>query len=413
VSVTILADGRPQVLECEGFELVGYCDLEARPGFKLALQEQGGRWFLYTGHLWESAWSVVDVTDPAQPSVVHTMQGPAHTWTIQAQAADGLLLTALEKPVPGWGVPEGLPFEEGVWLWDVATDPAKPRRVGEWHTGSTGTHRNFYAGGPLAYLTAAAPGVVGMLLVVLDVSDPANPREVSRWGLPEQFSSPPDGGAPLAYLHGPAYVVDDVAYVSYGRGGLVVLDVSDPADPRLISTLEFGDLGSFLGLHSAVPIPDRGLLIANSEAIEERGRDQLNYAFVIDVADPARPRVLSSLPVPRPRPGLPYTTYFDKGGRFGPHNQHHHQGNPAHLALRDHVLLTYFNAGLRLFDVSDARSPVEAGHFVPADPTERRGPLPTDLVTQFEDVVVDARGFIYCSDKNHGLFVLRYLPGLR
>jgi hypothetical protein len=35
------------------------------------------------------------------------------------------------------------------------------------------------------------------------------------------------------------------------------------------------------------------------------------------------------------------------------------------------------------------------------------------LVTQLEDVIVDARGYVYCTDKNHGVFVLRYSPGLR
>ena len=47
---------------------------------------------------------------------------------------------------------------------------------------------------------------------------------------------------------------------------------------------------------------------------------------------------------------------------------------------------------------------------MPEDPRERRGTLPTDLVTQFEDVLVDGRGYVYCTDKNHGLFVLRLLP---
>jgi hypothetical protein len=37
----------------------------------------------------------------------------------------------------------------------------------------------------------------------------------------------------------------------------------------------------------------------------------------------------------------------------------------------------------------------------------RRGPQPSRLVPQSEDVVVDARGFIYLSDKNHGVYVLR------
>jgi hypothetical protein len=45
---------------------------------------------------------------------------------------------------------------------------------------------------------------------------------------------------------------------------------------------------------------------------------------------------------------------------------------------------------------------------VPPDPVERRGALPkTKLVGQSEDVLVDARGFIYVTDKNHGIYVLR------
>jgi hypothetical protein len=39
----------------------------------------------------------------------------------------------------------------------------------------------------------------------------------------------------------------------------------------------------------------------------------------------------------------------------------------------------------------------------------RRGPLPkTGLVTQSEDVLADCRGNIFVSDKNHGIYVLRF-----
>lgn len=408
----------PGTLECEGFELVGFSDLDGRPGFKLALHERNGRWLLYTGDLWESGWSVLDVTDPGAPTVVNHIPGPPATWTIQLQVADDLLVTALERPVPGWGVETDAEFQEGVWLWDLSEDPTEPRRIGSWQSGGSGTHRNFYAGGDLAFLAAAGRGLSGQCLVVLDVSDPAAPREVSRWAwpdqlVPDQLVPDPPSATPPAYLHGPAYVVGDVAYLPYGQVGLIVLDISDASAPRMISKLDFGDLGSFLGLHSAVPVQDRDLLVVNSEAIEERGAEQLNYGFVVDVGDAAHPRVISALPSPRPRSGLPYRSYYDKGGRFGPHNQHHSQGNPAHLVLREHVLMTYFNAGLRLYDIADPREPVEVGWFVPEDPKVRRGPLPTDLVTQFEDVIVDTRGYIYCTDKNHGLFVLRYGPGLR
>ena len=71
-------------------------------------------------------------------------------------------------------------------------------------------------------------------------------------------------------------------------------------------------------------------------------------------------------------------------------------------------MLTWFNAGLRIYDVSNPRLPREIGAFVPPDPLERRGVLPAGrLVAQSEDVLADARGFIYVTDKNHGLYILR------
>ena len=44
----------------------------------------------------------------------------------------------------------------------------------------------------------------------------------------------------------------------------------------------------------------------------------------------------------------------------------------------------------------------------PPQPSERAGPLPRDLVTQSEDVLVDTRGYIYVTDKQWGLWILRY-----
>ena len=44
---------------------------------------------------------------------------------------------------------------------------------------------------------------------------------------------------------------------------------------------------------------------------------------------------------------------------------------------------------------------------MPPIPTERRGRLPKKLVPQSEDVVVDARGYIYISDKNHGVYIVK------
>ena len=48
-------------------EAIGYCDLEGRPGFKLALHKHEDRWYLYTAKFWHPGFSIVEVTDPANP----------------------------------------------------------------------------------------------------------------------------------------------------------------------------------------------------------------------------------------------------------------------------------------------------------------------------------------------------------
>lgn len=170
-----------------------------------------------------------------------------------------------------------------------------------------------------------------------------------------------------------------------------------------------------LGCHSAVPLPGRNLMIANSETILEGSGDPLNYTCVVDVADETRPEVVSTLPMPTPEPRAPYPSYYTKGGRFGPHNphqhQHQHQGHPDLAEPGDDIVMAYFDVGLRVLDIREPYVPAETGWFVPEDPRQRLGSLPSELVTQFEDFLVDARGYAYCTDKNHGLFVLDVRPG--
>jgi hypothetical protein len=163
-----------------------------------------------------------------------------------------------------------------------------------------------------------------------------------------------------------------------------------------------------MGVHSVLPLARRGLAVIDGEAHEERCAEPLSIAGIVDVSDPTHPWLVSTLPLPVPSPGLPYRSYCDKGGRFGPHNLHLPQGRPELEDRDDIVYLTWFNAGLRVYDISEARAPREIGRFVPADPVQRHGPLPaTGLVTQSEDVLVDRRGVVYLSDKNQGLHLLR------
>ncbi len=392
-------------------DVAGYCDFDGKPAFKLAVQEQDGRWYLYVAHLWHRGWSIVDVTDPARPRPVRFIEGPDNTWTIQLQIADGKMITGLERMPPRWGGDEDRPFSEGVIIWDVE-DPEDAREIGRFETGGTGTHRNYYDGGRHVFLTSGIPGYTGNILQIVDIDDPANPVEVSRWWHPGQWhaggeSDPP----PHTSLHGGAYIVGDRAYLPYGGAGVIILDISDITAPREVSRFRVSPpYVSLFGIHSAVPIPSRNLVMANSEAIRENCDEPLGFVGLIDIEDEANPRLVSTFPLPAPPPGAPYKNFCEFGGRFGPHNQHQPQHQRVLEQNDDLIYMTYFNAGLRIFEISDAYLPREVGYFVPPVPEERRGLLPQTMTPQSEDVLVDARGCIYISDKNHGVYILRHSP---
>ena len=94
----------------DNVDLLAYHDLDGRSGFKLAMQEVEGRFFLYVAGFWHSGWSILDVTDPEHPELLRFLEGPPNTWTLQVQVADGTMITALEHLPPGLtiGDPAGL-----------------------------------------------------------------------------------------------------------------------------------------------------------------------------------------------------------------------------------------------------------------------------------------------------------------
>lgn len=388
--------------------MVSYSEVDGRPPFKLAIQERDGRWLLYMGHLWDRGWTIMDVTHPSRPRVLNFIPGPPNTWTIQMEIEDGKMITALERIAPGWGGDPEQPNDEGVLIWSL-DDPVNPKLLGQFRTGGTGTHRDGYFGGKYVHLAAGMPGYSGNIYVIIDISDPSNPTEAGRWWVPGQCTSCGETPQPSVSLHGPPYVEGNLAYVPYGAAGMVILDISDVAHPQRIGQLPFTPpfLGN-IGVHSIVTIPDRNLAVLNSESIAEDCNEALNHASIADISDPTRPLLLSVLPVPVPPRGLPYRNFCEKRGRFGPHNQNQHRHSPFTDHSDNLVYLTYFNAGLQIYDISDARLPREVGYFIPPPPVRRYGPLPAGaLVSQTEDVLVDARGYIYVDDKNEGLWILR------
>src|ERR1700730_6373700 len=79
------ADQIPTGWEASNMKPIGYSEMDGRGGaFKMAIRHIGDKWYLYTGHLWNRGWSIVDVTDPASPKYVKFVPWPQdNTWTIQ------------------------------------------------------------------------------------------------------------------------------------------------------------------------------------------------------------------------------------------------------------------------------------------------------------------------------------------
>jgi hypothetical protein len=280
----------PQGYSARNVEPVGYHDLNGKPAFKLAMQEVNGRWYLYLAHLWHRGWSILDVTDPNSPELVKFIPGPQNTWTIQLQVAEGKMITALERIAPGWGGDENKEYSEGFLIWDVSK-PSEPRRLGHFQTGSSGTHRNFYDGGNIVHAAAGAPGINGKIYRIVDIADPEKPKEAGRFSLPEQGGGAAATGMKFS-CHGPAHIEGSRAYVSYGDGGGIILDVSELSRPQMISQLAFRGITASQGIHTYLPLPRRKIALINDEAIRENGDENLNMAGVVDIRDETRPRML-------------------------------------------------------------------------------------------------------------------------
>ncbi len=191
---------------------------------------------------------------------------------------------------------------------------------------------------------------------------------------------------------------------------MIILDISDVSKPKEIGRLGYSPpFLSFIGVHTIVPVPEKKLAYVNSEAIFDDCKEPLNQASIVDISDLTKPRLISMLPLPVPPADWKIKSFCQHGGRFGPHNQNQLQHNPFVQKSGDLLYLTYFNAGLRVFDVSVPTVPREVGYFVPPDPKKRYGPFPKSrLAVQTEDVLVDARGYIYITNKNQGLWILKY-----
>jgi len=223
-------------------------------------------------------------------------------------------------------------------------------------------------------------------LMIVDLSDPANVKEVARWWVPGQKFGEEDEYKKYVFAgdesswsgnHGSMAVPKrpedggTIGYAGFGAFGMFVMDLTDITQPRPIGHFryEFETIGG-IPYHTIYPVmanaafPQlQNIVIGVPEALEPDCREPYRTPYVIDVSDPRNPRLVGMFPRPKAPKDAPYSDFCFARGRFGSHNT---QCWLAPGTSRPEIFAAgWFNAGLRVFDISDPTQPREIGWYVP------------------------------------------------
>jgi hypothetical protein len=390
---------------------IGRTDQGGKPdGVQFMLHRSG---YGFVGQTYAEGVSVLDLRDPRHPAPAAFIAMPRNTRATHIQLHDDLLFV-VNGPNPAKSLASAdyftkpladtqrrdLEFAAGLRVYDVSR-PTAPREIGVLSIDGLGIHRMWYVGGRWLFCSAHFDGFVDHVLATVDVANPERPEIVGRWWLPGMWRAggeTPSWKGRYALHH--ALVAGHLAYGAWRDGGLTVHDVSDPAKPRLLVHRNWSPpFGG--GTHSPLPLPDRNLLIVGDEATADNCKDGVKCVWVFDVRDPSNPVSIATMPRPSE------ADYCAKGGKFGPHNLH--ENRPGSFQSSNLVFATWYNAGVRVFDISNAFEPREVGHFVPPAPTRMLSEQQSrPRVIQSCDVHVDRRGLVYVTDTNAGLYILEF-----
>jgi hypothetical protein len=173
-------------------------------------------------------YATIDLSEPTAPTVLAERRsllagregGPLEQVHDVDHEGDRLLVVGPANPSGGL---------TAAVLVDVS-DPAAPREVAV-HETEFPIHNCALVGGR-AYLTAN--GVAGNPLVILDAG--AEFEERGRWSLLDHDERWQEVDPGLRTLHD-VWVLDDVAYLAYWDAGTWLLDVSDPTAPAYLANV--------------------------------------------------------------------------------------------------------------------------------------------------------------------------------
>jgi hypothetical protein len=366
-----------------------------------------GRRILWLAH--ESApknFTAVDVTDPRKPKMIIQTDLPHADVRSNSLDVVGDVM-AVAYQTKKWGQKPA-----GFDLFDISK-PEQPKLITHFDASgpsSRGAHCVWFVDGEYLHLTSGSADFEpthqkdDQFYRIFDVRNPSKPVEVGRWWYPgtrKGDSAPPpprhprfDGGYrphnTNVYPQRP-----DRAYIGYIDGGAWILDISDKSRPKPVGHLQYSP--PYNGFtHTVLPLIERKLLVISDECVRDDGEDWPKLTWVVDARVESNLVPVATLPLP------PSDAFIKRGGRYGSHNLHENLPGPCSFRSENIVFGTFFNGGVRAFDLSNPLQPKEAGYFVPGAPS-----LAPKGSAQINDVWVDENRLVYAVDRfGGGLYTL-------
>jgi hypothetical protein len=366
-----------------------------------------GRRILWLAH--ESApknFTAVDVTDPRKPKMVIQTDLPHADVRSNSLDVVGDVM-AVAYQTKKWGQKPA-----GFDLFDISK-PEQPKLITHFDASgpsSRGAHCVWFVDGEYLHLTSGSADFEpthqkdDQFYRIFDVRNPSKPVEVGRWWYPgtrkgDSAAPPPrhprfDGGYrphnTNVYPQRP-----DRAYIGYIDGGAWILDISDKSRPKPVGHLQYSPPYNGFS-HTVLPLIERQLLIISDECVRDDGEDWPKLTWVVDARVESNLVPVATLPLP------PADVFTKRGGRYGSHNLHENLPGPCSFRSENVVFGTFFNGGVRAFDLTNPLQPKEAAYFVPGVPS-----LAPKGSAQINDVWVDENRLVYAVDRfGGGLYTL-------
>ena len=393
------------------------------------------------------AFVLVDVTDPAKPTKIgeYVLQGTTHydvditddgKYVVLGSdpdigrvfsvipRAEAALLPAVPSIRPVWrdactgeervaGPEESIPIAPAVLLIDVS-DPSAPRLVDTVPTPVLGPH---------SVSTATIDGVRYATASITNLAQPVDYfqfyeiRELPGGGAKLDLLSTWDGSTHNAGRAFGGHVDAELAkhpvtgtmlaYLSDWDGGLVILDMSEPRVPMLLSYwLDDGPDGG--QVHSTRSIEglwdDKHYVIAGQEFVARPENRPSGWIWIIDDTDPANPVEVGRWTLP-----LDTEENWAEGERCCLETWSTH-----YFRVVDRTLyVAMYHAGVWAIDLTDPAAPKSVGAFVPdrAPPSPRREPTGGYDLTPFVlDVFPQPDHTMSLFDGYSGVYTVKFDP---